>query len=102
MLLAGFHAFFHVVNGGINGLDGRHMMSAFIMLGFFQMMLCLLQGFQRSLHVRLIVIVIAGDSGNWKAQEPQNNGQRKQPPGEFLHGIDLPRFFRLGGGGGLN
>jgi len=35
MLLAGFHAFFHVVNGGINGLDGHHMMSAFIMLGFF-------------------------------------------------------------------
>jgi hypothetical protein len=51
-----------MVNGRINGLDGGHTMSALIMLGFFQMMLGLLQGFQRSLH--MIIIVMAGDSGN--------------------------------------
>jgi hypothetical protein len=38
------------------------------------MMLGLLQGFQRSLHMWLVVIVIAGDSGNRHAQEAQNNG----------------------------
>jgi hypothetical protein len=48
-------------------------MSALIMLGFFQMMLGLLQGFKRSLHVRLIVVIIAGDSSDGNAKEAQNN-----------------------------
>jgi len=52
VFLASFHAFFHMVDGRVNGFDGGRTMSAFIVLGFFQMMLGLLQGFQRSLHLR--------------------------------------------------
>jgi hypothetical protein len=33
-----------VIDSGINGLDGRCAMSALVMLGFFQMVLGLLQG----------------------------------------------------------
>jgi hypothetical protein len=73
VFLAGFHAFFYMVDRSINGFDGRHTMSAFIVLGFFQMMLGLLQGFERSLHVRLIVIIVTGDSGDGDGKETQNN-----------------------------
>jgi hypothetical protein len=74
VFLAGFHAFFYMVDSGINGFDGRYAMSAFVMFGFFQMMLGLLQGFQRSLHVRLIVVIIACDGSDGNAKEAQNNG----------------------------
>jgi hypothetical protein len=67
VLLAHLHACFYMVDSRINGLDGCRTMAAFIVLGFFQMVLGLLQGFQRSLHVWLIVIVITGDSGNRNA-----------------------------------
>ena len=70
VFLASFHAFFYMVDSGINGLDGRYAMSALVMLGFFQMMLGLLQGFKRSLHVRLIVVIIACDGSNGNAKEP--------------------------------
>jgi hypothetical protein len=80
-----------MVDSGINGLDGRHAMAAFIMLGFFQMMLGRLQGFQGSLHVRLIVVIITCHSSNRNAQETQNDRKRKQP-GKFPHGNDLPYF----------
>jgi hypothetical protein len=73
VFLARFHAFLYVVDGRINGLDSRHTMSALIVLGFLQMMLGLLQGFQSSLHVRLIVIVITCNSGNGDTQETENN-----------------------------
>src|ERR1700732_1253637 len=73
VLLAGFHAFFHMVNGRVNGFDGRHTMSAFIVLGFFQMVLGLLQGFQRRLHVGLIVIVVTCASGDGNTQKTENN-----------------------------
>jgi hypothetical protein len=73
VFLARFHAFFYVVDSGINGLDGRCAMSAFVMFGFFQMVLGLLQGFKRSLHVRLIVVIIAGDGSDGNAQKTQNN-----------------------------
>jgi hypothetical protein len=73
VFLAGFHAFFYVVDSGINGLDGRRTMSAFIMLGFFKMVLGLLQGFKRSLHVRLIVVIIACDGSDGNAKQTQND-----------------------------
>jgi hypothetical protein len=73
VFLAGFHAFFHMVDGRINGFDGGYTMSAFIVLGFFQMMLGLLQGFQRSLHVGLIVIIVTCDSSDGDTKETQNN-----------------------------
>jgi hypothetical protein len=73
VFLASFHAFFYVVNGKINGFNGSHTVSALIMLGFFQMMLGLLQGFQRSLHVWLVVIIVTCDGGNGDAQETENN-----------------------------
>jgi hypothetical protein len=38
VFLASFHAFFHMVDGRINRFDGGYTMSAFIVLGFFQMM----------------------------------------------------------------
>jgi hypothetical protein len=74
VFLARFHAFFYMVDSGINGLDGGYAMSAFVMLGFFQMMLGLLQGFKRSLHVRLIVVIIACDGSDGNAKEAQNDG----------------------------
>jgi hypothetical protein len=73
VFLARFHAFFYVVDSRINGLDGCRTMSAFVMLGLFQMMLGLLQGFQRSLHVRLIIVIIACDSSDGNAKEAQND-----------------------------
>jgi hypothetical protein len=73
VFLASFHAFFYMVDGGINGLDGGYTMATFIMFGFFQMMLGLLQGFERSLHVRLIVIIVTCNSGNGDTQETENN-----------------------------
>jgi hypothetical protein len=73
VLIAGFHAFFHMVNGSINGFNGSHAMSAFIVLGFFQMVFGLLQGFKRSLHVRLIVVIIACDGSDGNAKEAQND-----------------------------
>jgi hypothetical protein len=73
VFLARFHAFFYMVDSGIDGLDGRCAMSAFVMLGFFQMVLGLLQGFKRSLHVRLIVVIIAGDGSDGNAKETQND-----------------------------
>jgi hypothetical protein len=48
-------------------------MPALVMLGFFQMMLGRLQGFKRSLHVRLIVVIIACDGSDGNAKEAQNN-----------------------------
>jgi hypothetical protein len=73
VFLASFHALFHVVNGKIDGFNGSHTVSTLIVLGFFQMMLGLLQGFQRSLHVRLVVIIVTCDGGNGDAQETENN-----------------------------
>jgi hypothetical protein len=73
VLLAHFHTFFYVVNSRINGLDGCRAMSALVMLGLFQMMLGLLQGFKRSLHVRLIVVIIACDGSDGNAKEAQND-----------------------------
>jgi hypothetical protein len=73
VFFAGFHAFFHMVDRSINGFDGRHTMSAFVVLGFFQMMLGLLQGFQRRQHVGLIVIVVTCDSRNGNTQKTENN-----------------------------
>lgn len=73
VLLARFHAFFYMVDSRINGLDGCRTVPAFVMLGFFQMMLGLLQGFKRSLHVRLIVVIIACDSSDGNAKEAQND-----------------------------
>ena len=73
VLLAHFHAGFYMGNCRINGLDGCRTMSAFVMLGFFQMMLGLLQGFKRSLHVRLIVVIIACDGSDGNAKEAQND-----------------------------
>jgi hypothetical protein len=72
VFLASFHAFFYVVDSRINGLDGCRTMSALVMLGFFQMMLGLLQGFKRSLHVWLIVI-IACDGSDGDTKEAQND-----------------------------
>src|SRR6478672_10442077 len=83
VLFAGFHAFFHMVNSGIDGFNGCYAMPALVMLGFFQMMLGLLQGLKRSLHMRLIVI-IACDGSDGNAKEAQNNCQGKQP-GDFSH-----------------
>ena len=57
VLFAGFHAFFHMVNGGINGLDGRHTMPAFVVLGLVQVLLSLLQRVECGLHVRLVFVV---------------------------------------------
>src|SRR5215831_3541270 len=71
--LARFHARFHMVNGCINRFDGLHAMAALIMLGFFQMVLGRLQGFKRSLHVWLIVVIIACDGSDGNAKETQNN-----------------------------
>jgi hypothetical protein len=73
VFLACFHAFFYMIDSGINGLDGRYAMSALVMLGFFQMMLGLLQGFKRSLHVRLIVIIVACESSNGNAKESKTS-----------------------------
>jgi len=73
VFLARFHACFHMVNGCINGLNGGYAMSTLIMLSFFQMMLGLLQGFKSSLHVGLIVVIVAGDGSNGNAEEAQNN-----------------------------
>jgi hypothetical protein len=73
MFLARFHSFFYVIDGGINGFNGGCPMAAFVMFGFFKMMLSLLQGFERSLHMRLIIIVVTCDSGDWNAEETQDN-----------------------------
>jgi hypothetical protein len=73
VFLACFHAFFYMIDSGINCLDGRYAMSAFVMLGFFQMMLGLLQGFKRSLHVRLIVIIVARDGSDRNAKESKTS-----------------------------
>jgi hypothetical protein len=72
-----------MMNSGINGFNGSYAMPALVMLGFFQMVLGRLQGFQRSLHVRLIV-VIAGNGSDGNAQEAQDNCQSRQS-GDFSH-----------------
>ena len=64
VFLASFHAFFHVVDGRIHVLDCSCAMSAFIVLGFFQMVFGLLQRFKRGLHVWLVVIIVTCDGGD--------------------------------------
>jgi hypothetical protein len=49
---------FGVANRLVGRPDGFSTMSAFVMLGLFQMMLRLPQSFQSSLHVDLVVIVV--------------------------------------------
>jgi len=73
MFLARLHSFLYMIDGGINGLNGGCAMAAFIMFGFFQVMLGLLQGLKRSLHVGLIVVIIAGDGSDGNAKETQND-----------------------------
>jgi len=74
VFLAGLHAFLHVVNRRVNGLDRGDTMPAFIVLGFFQVVLGLLQSFKCSLHMRLVVIIVACNGSDWHAQKTQNNG----------------------------
>src|SRR6185437_178943 len=93
MFLARLHSFLYMIDGGINGLNGGCAMAAFIMFGFFQVMLGLLQSFQRSLHMRLIVVIITCDSGNGNAQEAQNNREHEHL-GNFSHG-NLSLIFEI-------
>ncbi|MFI5105325.1 MAG: hypothetical protein ACHP79_10410 [Terriglobales bacterium] len=92
VLFASFHACFYMCDGRVYRFDGGNAMPALIVFGLLQMVLGLLQGFQRSLHVRLVFIIVTGNSGDGNAQKTQNDGQRKQP-GNFSHGNYHPFKF---------
>ena len=98
VLFASFHAFFYMVDGGINGFNGSYAMAALVMFGFFQMMLGLLQGFKRSLHVWLVVIIVSCKRRYWRTQETQKviprvltcQPSRPLPKGQYLLSNALP------------
>lgn len=77
VFIAGLNSHLGVLNGIVHCLKGCGAMSAFVVSSFLKMLAGLLQGFQGSLHVRLIFTISIGGAGHCGGDAENSKHQGK-------------------------